>query len=65
MVVTAGYCPLRDEGFAYVDRLAGAGIDVENRHFPNMIHAFLNLEDLVTDECSEFYQAAGEFLRVG
>ena len=65
MVVTAGYCPLRDEGFAYVDRLAGAGIDVENRHFPNMIHAFLNLEDLVKDECSEFYQAAGEFLRVG
>jgi acetyl esterase/lipase len=62
MVVTAGYCPLRDEGFAYVDRLADAGIDVENRHFPNMIHAFLNLEDLVKDECDSFYRSVGEFL---
>jgi acetyl esterase/lipase len=65
LVVTAGFCPLRDVGFAYVDRLTGAGIDVENLHFPNMIHAFLNLEDLVKDECGEFYRAAGEFLRVG
>ena len=63
MVMTAGYCPLRDEGLAYVDRLAEAGIDVTGLHFPNMIHAFLNLEDLVPQESAEFYRTAGEFLR--
>ena len=63
MVMTAGYCPLRDEGLAYVNRLAEAGIDVESLHFPNMIHAFLNLEELVPRESGEFYRAAGEFLR--
>lgn len=62
MVVTAGYCPLRDEGFAYVDRLKGAGVEVENLHFPGMIHAFLNLEDLVPEECATLYRAAGAFL---
>ena len=27
-----------------------------------MIHAFLNLEDLVPEECATFYRAAGAFL---
>ena len=63
MVVTAGYCPLRDEGLAYVERLEGAGFEVENLHFPNMIHAFLNLEDLVPEECATFYQKVGAFLQ--
>jgi len=63
MVVTAGYCPLRDEGLAYVDLLEDAGIETENLHFPSMIHAFLNLEDLVPKECAVFYQAAGAFLQ--
>lgn len=63
MIVTAGYCPLRDEGFAYAERLRGAGVEVENLHFPNMIHAFLNLEELVPDECRDFYEASGAFLR--
>lgn len=63
MLVTAGYCPLRDEGLAYVARLEREGIEVENLHYPDMIHAFLNLEDLVPDQCAGFYQAAGDFLR--
>jgi acetyl esterase/lipase len=63
MVVTAGYCPLRDEGLAYVERLKGAGIEVDSLHFPGMIHAFLNLEDLVPDECADFYRSVGAFLR--
>ena len=62
LVATAEYCPLRDEGLAYVERLASAGHAVENLHFPNMIHAFLNLDDLVADECGRFYRAFGEFL---
>ena len=62
LIVTAEYCPLRDEGFAYEERLAAAGFEVENLHFPNMIHAFLNLEDRAGDECGEFYRAFGKFL---
>ena len=63
LVVTAAYCPLRDEGIQYVERLQKAGHDAEHLDFDNMIHAFLNLEDLVPDACADFYQAAGRFLQ--
>ena len=63
LVVTAAYCPLRDEGIRYVERLRSSGHDAENLYFDNMIHAFLNLEDLVPDTCAAFYEVAGRFLR--
>ncbi|WP_117591238.1 alpha/beta hydrolase [Haloprofundus halophilus] len=44
-VVTAGFDPLRDEGVAYADRLSAAGVDVEHRHYPGMVHGFLSLTD--------------------
>lgn len=62
LVVSAGYCPLRDENLAYVERLTAAGRSAQNLHFPDMIHAFLNLEDLVTDACTRCYAAIGRFL---
>ena len=62
LVVTAGYCPLRDEGITYVKRLQSAGIAAENLHYPDMIHAFLNLEDLVKDVCEDVYRSVGQFL---
>lgn len=37
-VVTTGFDPLRDEGIAYADRLAAAGVAVERRHFPGLPH---------------------------
>jgi len=46
-VVTAGYDPLRDEGRAYADRLAEAGVDVAHEHYPSMCHGFLSLTDEV------------------
>ncbi len=61
-VLTAGYCPLRDEGFAYVERLRNAGIAVMHRHEPDMVHAFLNLEDVVPEVCAACYDAIGHFL---
>jgi acetyl esterase len=42
LVVTAGCDPLRDEGKAYADRLAGAGVPVEYRCFEHTIHAFMS-----------------------
>ena len=42
LVVTAGCDPLRDEGKAYADRLAAAGVPVEYRCFESTIHAFMS-----------------------
>ncbi|MBU60662.1 MAG: carboxylesterase [Alcanivorax sp.] len=62
LVITAGFCPLRDEGLAYVKRLEAAGVPVRHVPFADMIHAYLNLEDLVPEACAETYRVVGEFL---
>jgi acetyl esterase len=62
LVCTAGFCPLRDEGFAYVGRLEKNGNSVVHHHYPGMIHAFLNLEDIVADQSSSLYERIGKFL---
>ncbi len=40
-VLTAGYDPLVDEGRAYAERLAAAGVDVAYREHSDMIHGFV------------------------
>jgi acetyl esterase/lipase len=62
LVITAEFCPLRDEGQAYVQRIQSAGIYAQNLHFDDMIHAFLNMEDLAKGTCETVYQAIGDFL---
>ncbi|AFL73015.1 alpha/beta hydrolase [Thiocystis violascens] len=62
LVATAEFCPLRDEGIAYVERLREYRIKVEHIHYPGLVHAFLNLEDLVPDTCAELYRRVGDFL---
>lgn len=44
-VVTAGHDPLRDEGAAYAERLADAGVPVDHLDYPSMPHGFLSLTD--------------------
>lgn len=42
LVLTAGCDPLRDEGKAYADRLAAAGVPAEYRCYDGTIHAFMS-----------------------
>lgn len=62
LLVTAGFCPLRDEGLAYLQKLQESGVVVQHLHFDDMIHAFLNLENLVPESCRRVYAAMAEFL---
>ncbi|MCW8126224.1 alpha/beta hydrolase [Microbulbifer halophilus] len=63
LVITAEFCALRDEGYAYLKKLQGVGIATESLHFDDMIHAFLNLEKLVPEACAKLYRHVGEYVR--
>ncbi|SDK64514.1 alpha/beta hydrolase [Microbulbifer yueqingensis] len=62
LVATAEFCPLRDEGIAYVKRLNDAGVEAQCLHFDSMIHAFLNMDALVPAACDRFYRHVAEFV---
>jgi acetyl esterase len=40
-VITAGYDPLVDEGKAYAERLAKAGVEVAHKEYSDMVHGFV------------------------
>jgi acetyl esterase len=47
LVMTAEFDPLRDEGVAYAQRLAQAGVTVEHLHADDQVHGFLMLSRAV------------------
>jgi acetyl esterase len=56
MVVTAGFDPLRDEGRAYADALAAAGVPVTYRNDAGMVHGYLAMSgaiDVAKDAMAE------------
>ena len=48
-IVTAEHDPLRDEGFAYADRLRAARVPVEHHHFGSQIHGFFTFTGVLDD----------------
>ena len=61
-LVTAEYDPLRDEGFAYADRLKKARVPVEHRHYGSQIHAFFTFTG-VLDDADKAVSEAGATIR--
>lgn len=61
-IVSAGFDPLRDEDFAYEQRLAEAGVPVTHHHFEGMIHGFCSMTDEL-DTAEEGLGAIAEGLR--
>jgi len=49
VVVTAGFDPLVDEGDAWAERLAGAGVTVRHRREPSLVHGFLSLAGAIDE----------------
>ena len=62
LIITAGYDVLRDEGLAFADRLSLAGVPVESKHYPGMIHGFLQMADSF-DQGWKAIREAGRALR--
>ncbi len=56
-VLTAGYDPLVDEGRAYAERLAAAGVEAAYVEYPDMVHGFvlfggvLETANAAVDDC--------------
>ena len=48
-MITAEHDPLRDEGFAYADRLRDAKVPVEHRHYGSQIHGFYTMVTVLED----------------
>lgn len=61
-VQTAGFDPLRDEGIAYVRAMTDAGVAVEHRHDPGLVHGYFNMSGAIA-ECEVAFQDAVAALR--
>lgn len=64
VIVTAHYDPLRDEGEAYADALAEAGVSVEVRRFEGMIHGFVDMGTFSPGARAALDEACALFTRV-
>ena len=63
LLFTGGFCPLRDEGYAYADHLRKNAVVCQHENFPDMIHAWLNIHNLVPDACESTYALMGQWIK--
>lgn len=49
VIGVAGYDPLRDDGLAYADKLAAAGVPVSAHSYPTLIHGFYGFYPISPD----------------
>ncbi|NUB91707.1 alpha/beta hydrolase [Haloterrigena sp. SYSU A121-1] len=64
LVVTAGFDPVRDDGRAFADRLADAGVSARHLEYDEMIHGFLPmLDDPELDRAREAIDEVGAAVR--
>jgi acetyl esterase len=62
LVITAEYCPLVDEGEAYADALALAGVPVEYHRYTDLPHGFVALASIL-ETSRDALEEIAEFLR--
>ena len=62
-IITAGFDPLRDEGRAYAERLAQAGVAVTHECFEGQVHGFLVMGGVVA-AAGHAIQRIGQMLRM-
>jgi acetyl esterase len=61
LIMTAEFDPLRDEGIAYAERLAQAGVAIEHVHAADQMHGFLMLSRAV-DRASQLIDELADHL---
>lgn len=64
LLITAEYCPLRDEGEAYGEKLRAAGNDVEIVRIRDALHSYLMLPPTF-EHVQQTYRIINEFLTRG
>lgn len=62
-VITAEFDPLRDEGEAYAEQLAAAGVPVESKRWDGTIHGFFGMPDVLPKGKEAIEYAAGRLRR--
>ena len=65
LIITAGFDPLSDEGEAYARLLNDTGNEVQQIHYPHLIHGFVNMTSLkaAKDATKDLLKAYKNFLR--
>jgi acetyl esterase len=61
IVCTAWFDPLRDEGKAYADALAAAGVPTKYYHGPGLIHGYFGLGEASETAKAEARRARADF----